>query len=781
MDTVERTGTMRRITPKPRILKALGQIEFNPWQCIAELVDNSFDEFLDIERTETGWTEPFDVSIQLPPGAGNGQVDGVVRVVDNGRGMTLDRVTDAVSAGYSGNDPLSKLGLFGMGFNVATARMGSVTRFLTTREGDSDWVGVEIDLDAIKEGFEVPEIRVPKDSPSQHGTRVEISRLEDFSAWFTRPGNQSRLRDILGGVYSYLLAGKEYRLLVNGIAVKPYRHCVWSADRFVTREGEAIPARIEIDRDLGPRAFCRTCSTWQEADGSTCEECESTDLEVRERRVWGWLGIERYLDDREYGIDFLRNGRKIRRFDKSIFQWRDPEDQSGPGETEYPLEVPYNVGRIVGEIHLDHVPVVYTKDSFDTSDRGWRKAIEIIRGEGPLLPKRASQLGYSRNDSPLGKLHRGYRRNDPGANYLTPGNGKSRVDNRDWDKKFRAGDPEYQSDSLWYRAVLEHDAAVQAEKDRKKAETAAEGASRADPTIEFTTGSGEADEQEKASPPATQERPEADADRAARLARSASQLLELKGEYAATGVPGRPFSLSAYLVEEVLKGADGKRQPVWITSGRGGSMTAFADLSHPHFRRFSDDPADMILVEVAQQMLVRGTGATSTIGAVYAELKAHHLSSRAIEPGTLIGEATQLLRDIQERMVACVGENPARPWSNALNESERHITGDRINEILKKTDIEGVVVSGEYLPLVPATVVPRIVEEWPEAFFDGRLFDAPYAGVASTSARRQIVSTVTGYLDDAAWLASAPPHPSKDQLVRAGLSLRLVPDTLAAK
>jgi hypothetical protein len=75
--------------------------------------------------------------------------------------------------------------------------------------------------------------------------------------------------------------------------------------------------------------------------------------------------------------------------------------------------------------------------------------------------------------------------------------------------------------------------------------------------------------------------------------------------------------------------------------------------------------------------------------------------------------------------------------------------------------------------------VPRIVEEWPEAFFDDRLFTAPYRDVSSPSARRQTIAVITAYLLDAAWLTSAPPNPSKDQLVRATLSLRLIPENLA--
>lgn len=779
------TGRTVNITPKPRILKVLSRIEFDPWQCIAELVDNSFDEFIDIKRSGIAWNEPYEVSVSLPTAM---TADAAVVIADNGRGMSIERVKDAVSAGFSGNDPTSKLGLFGMGFNVATARIGSVTRFLTSQAGEADWIGVEIDLDKIKEGFEAPEIRRVKDSPNHHGTIVEISRLENFSTWFTRPGNPRRLRLTLGGIYSYLLDTEGFRLTVNDIGVKPYRHCVWDKSRSVTRDGEAIPAVIEIDEDLGDRAVCLSCGRWQDPSNTECEECDSTDLEPRARRLWGWLGIQRYLDSKEFGIDFLRNGRKIMRFDRSLFQWRDPDDPNTQGDVEYPIEVPNNMGRIVGEIHLDHVAVNYTKDSFDSGDRGWRYAVEKVRGSGPLLPKTAAALGYERNDSPLGRLHRGYRRNDPGANYLTPGNGKVRYDNRDWDKKFREDDAEYQDDTRWWEAVAEHDRLVSEAKERKRAgELAAANAANLDVTEEFRLpaeaqaypdAGAEIGELETDGAVAEARHPETEAERIERLVAAGSPIPELHGDFTAAGVPGRPVKMAAWRVHERLANADDKRVPVLMISGRGGALNAFADLDHQHFETFADDPADMVLIELAQHMLVRAPGGT-TISAVYADLKDRYLPTHAIDAGRLIGEASQVLHDLQERMVDCVVENPARPWANALNDAERHMTTDRITEVLRTADVDAVLEAGTYLPLVPPQVVPRIVEEWPEAFFDNRLFAAPYQDVSSASARRQTVAVITAYLLDIAWLASAPPSPSKEQLIRSTLSLRLIPENLA--
>lgn len=125
--------------------------------------------------------------------------------------MTYSHLEQAVRAGWSGNDQFDKLGLFGMGFNVSTARLGRKTRVLTTRAGDLEWVGVEIDVAKIQDDFEAPDITAPKKDPAEHGTRIEISDLDpDRASWLTR--NATALRRQLGHVYGWLLDDKPYEL-----------------------------------------------------------------------------------------------------------------------------------------------------------------------------------------------------------------------------------------------------------------------------------------------------------------------------------------------------------------------------------------------------------------------------------------------------------------------------------------------------------------------------------------------------------------------------------------
>jgi hypothetical protein len=176
------------IPPSPRILQVLGDIEFEEWQCIAEFADNSFDEFLDIRSSDLDWSE-FIVTVVLPTRENPDSLE----VRDTGRGMALASLTDAVCAGWTGNEPFDRLGLFGMGFNIASARLGQRTRVVSKRSGESDWVGVDIDLKEIIERreFRAKTITLPADDPSEHGTRVIVDKLKpDFREWFQRNGQK---------------------------------------------------------------------------------------------------------------------------------------------------------------------------------------------------------------------------------------------------------------------------------------------------------------------------------------------------------------------------------------------------------------------------------------------------------------------------------------------------------------------------------------------------------------------------------------------------------------
>lgn len=775
-----------KITPSARILRMLGEIEFDEWQCVAELLDNAFDDFTEIERANIPWAGGYKVSVTLPSSAVR-STEAQVVIRDTGRGMTYETLEHAVRAGWSSNDRFDKLGLFGMGFNVSTARLGRRTRVLTTRAGDPEWIGVEIDLDRIGDDFEADDVTEPKMDPNEHGTRIEISRLHPARAdWLRR--NEANLRQTLGRVYSWILENKPFELWVQGKRVKPRRHCRWGDDRYVMygsgAKAERIPAFVEIDETLDAAEACLDCGNWQHPGDGLCDQCGGGRLVARERRIHGWLGVQRHLHKREFGIDFLRNGRKILQWDQTLFQWRNPQNPLAALDIEYPIELANQGGRLIGEIHLDHVPVTYQKDAFEYSDRSWRGAVQLLRGDGPLLPNKAKAAGYQVNESPLAQLVRGFRRNDAGLRYLTPGDGARPIheETRRWAERFHRGDEEYQSDGIWWDAVVRH-------------EELGKGARVDRVQRQVPTRPDESAVLDALGLPArltTADRPVTPVAQPGERAKETTQ--ERLDRYAAASasVPSlsKDFglrSLGAFLDVETRRLAGtrlhddhGEETPVLLVQRDGRRATAFIDPSHESLARHGIDESDLLLVEIAAVLKVK-TDSRLTLSRLVAALRAECLPDTVIRVETVGAEARELLSEIRERMASRAEEDPARAFE-FLSPDELTATENELIAGGRVASTERLGEDAKFILHTPPLFIVKLLEAWPEAFMDGNVFVGPYASVSSPSARRLSLARTVGYLTDVATLSGFSGGATNPvQLQRARLSVRLLAEELAGE
>lgn len=410
------------ITPTPRILRTLGEIPFQTWQCIAELVDNSIDAFLS-EKTAQDREKKISVTWTSDS---VGSAARTIEVTDNASGMSMEQLQNAVRAGYTSNDPIDNLGLFGMGFNIATARLGEETVILSTRKGDAEWLGVKIDFQKLvsSKKFDAPVIRKTKSNPDECGTKITISKLKT-GILGELSNKESEIRQRLELVYTPLLSNQDIAITVKGKQLRPRNYCTWSESRYVRYNNQNVAARINIDRSLGSALFdmSRNCYLSQgEAEeyyiAQQAGEPFPTNIVERNKRLTGWLGIQRYADPNDFGIDFIRNGRKILISDKSLFQYENPLTLQK--ELQYPVELGTSIGgRIVGELNVDYLVPTYQKNDFDRTDSAWFQTVEAICGTGPFLPKSRKAMGYKEeNTSPLCLLVNAYRRVDKGTKCL---------------------------------------------------------------------------------------------------------------------------------------------------------------------------------------------------------------------------------------------------------------------------------------------------------------------------------------------------------------------------
>lgn len=761
------SGEVIDVTPHPRLLAVLGDIEFAPWQCLAELIDNAFDDFL----TSSSVDETPTVAISLP-GRRSDRRDAQVWINDNGRGMSLEHLTGAVSAGWTSNARYGKLGLFGMGFNIATARLGNTTTVRTTRTNDPDWLVVTLNLRdmANNHNFEVPIIRVPKDDIAAHGTEIIISDLKQ-EQHESLSRQQTKIRNVLGDVYSYLLREKGFTLLVDNIAVKPLMPCVWDRDRFVVVRGERIPAYLDIDKELTPLAACLDCGRWQDPGVSDCEECGSRNLEVRDRRIKGWLGIQRYSHKTDFGVDFLRNGRKILVRDLSLFSWVDPNEPGARAVPEYPIEVP-NEGRIVGEIHLDHVRVNYQKNAFEFDTPEWKHAARQLRGEGPLRPQHARAAGYDTNESPVGRLFTGYRRLDPGLRSLVPGDGSHAINQkaREWADEFRKGNPDYQQDTKWYEAARQHD--------EPKPDVPPEATTPVDdPEMDARIRLGIPTPAEPAGPLAEPPFPrETEEQKQGRYRGVGQQLLDISGDYSLPNYSS--WQVTVYgLTGTELVDATGVRVPVYVQGQRGAEVHVFADFDHPLFTAFGADPREFAVVGIADYMRER-RGSNATLSAIVAEIKERCLPDQKVTPDALAAVAHGLLSRVRDAMRPVVAGNAEGFWALLAADdqaaAEQAFAGEGLD--IAWSDVRA---EGDWVVYAPITGLIRLVQHRPDHFFDGKVFRASYSTFLDPQARSLAVSRITGYLSDVGQLAERRTRPRADDLNRSRLSCRLLEGELA--
>jgi hypothetical protein len=93
------------LRPDPRILPMLGEINLAERRCVAELVDNSVDSFLDARACGNPIPAP-EIHISIPV---SDDPSARITVRDNGTGMAADKLENAMRAGWSGNDPTVSL------------------------------------------------------------------------------------------------------------------------------------------------------------------------------------------------------------------------------------------------------------------------------------------------------------------------------------------------------------------------------------------------------------------------------------------------------------------------------------------------------------------------------------------------------------------------------------------------------------------------------------------------------------------------------------------------
>src|SRR3989344_3534571 len=249
----------------------------------------------------------------------------VVEVIDNGIGMDEKTAINSIKLAHSSKK--GKLGEFGLGLKTACSCLGKSFQIKTSANGSPDEYIIDYDEDEwLKSGsWTEHEMKIKKNvDKNQSGTTIKISKIR-FKSYPNLPG---KIREDLSIRFAPYIENGEVEIRVN------------------TKWCKSIPLDLKTE-------YCPP-------DGK-----EKFEILLKSgNKITGWRGLLKkgYSGNKgEYGFRVFRRGRLISQFAKIGFS---PHPEAR---------------QIVGELHLDHVPVTHNKREFIEESPLYQ---EIVKEDG---------------------------------------------------------------------------------------------------------------------------------------------------------------------------------------------------------------------------------------------------------------------------------------------------------------------------------------------------------------------------------------------------------------
>lgn len=255
-------------------------------------------------------------------------------IEDNGKGMDEDGIRKAMMYSSDENEKDETcLGQYGQGLKHAGLSLGKVIDISTTQAGSTGALIGFIDPKEIisRKNYAQPYTSLPNSTDIyEHGTEITITNLNKVLV--TQTGT---LRNRIAESYAPFIRNDEVIIKVNKRICKPEPY-----DLIDDRKYE-----FDITNEKG-------------------------------QRIHGWFGLLKESSQVKalYGFNTFRNGRLITSYDKMVIQHHSTS------------------ARVIGNIHMDFVPVTVDKRDWERSTEEFKAAIKMIEEVSKPIIKMAKDL-----------------------------------------------------------------------------------------------------------------------------------------------------------------------------------------------------------------------------------------------------------------------------------------------------------------------------------------------------------------------------------------------------
>lgn len=383
------THSIDEVTVRPGVgmLALFPAMNYKPWYALGEFVDNALQSWRANEAVlNQAFGQPqLEIDIELD------RANGTITVTDNAAGIATHDITRAFTPASPPADT-SGLSQFGIGMKSAAAWYASAFEVTTTALGEEVRREVAFDIPQIVESdASVVPLRESPEDARAHGTTLTLRELHHPVPTGRTLG---KVRDYLASIYRGFIADPRVRITVGGQLLVHKEPELLEAPRWDSPTSAPVLWRKQIAIDLPSGA-----------------------------RVTGWAGILRKGASRSAGFALLYRGKVVKGAGGGA---HDAEDGYKPHEV-FGAATSFESQRIIGELHVDGVPVTHTKDALlwvgDDEEKLIERLAEDLNNEPlPLLRMareyRATERGRTAQrsvDTALGHVARAVEQIDLAA------------------------------------------------------------------------------------------------------------------------------------------------------------------------------------------------------------------------------------------------------------------------------------------------------------------------------------------------------------------------------
>ena len=331
------------ITPTVGMLALLKNLDYNEWYALAEFVDNAIQSYRQNKKVLKKLDPLYKLKIKIDISGSE------IHIKDNAAGIGHDRYAAAFETGRPPPDTAG-LSEFGIGMKIAACWFADKWKVHTKAIGETAWRLVEFDIMKIREkNIKTLDVTLSAAKLNAHYTHVTLTKLNHKPKMNTI----KKIKDYLGAMYRHLVNTNEIDIIVDNKSLRYETPKIRTSGYYKDWEEGTIKK---------PKKY-----KWY----------KEFNFEFNGMPIRGFVAMRETGRVKQAGFALFRRGRLIMGTEENPFK---PEQIFGQSNDRR-----HQV--IFGEVHMDDMPVAFSKNGFRWDDGLKNKFILALKENIEFLDK----------------------------------------------------------------------------------------------------------------------------------------------------------------------------------------------------------------------------------------------------------------------------------------------------------------------------------------------------------------------------------------------------------